>query len=84
MIVYKIVITVLLIVGLLIMYAYSDDLKITHFIVIGLLYVGTCVAVVMSPVLKMCIALLGFSIVSNLCSKLDNSNNDTEESNNKE
>ena len=84
MIVYKIVITVLLVVGLLIMYAYSDDLKITHFIVIGLLYVGTCVAVVMSPVLKMCITLLGFSIVSNLCSKFDNSNNDTEESNNKE
>ena len=66
------------------MYAYSDDLKITHFIVIGLLYVGTCVAVVMIPTLKMCITVLGFYLVTMLCSKFDNSNKDTEESNNKE
>ena len=84
MMLYKIVAVGFLVLALLIMYAYSEDLKITHFIVIGLLYVGTCVAVMKLPGLKVCFALLGLFIISNLCKKFDNSNNDTEESNNKE
>lgn len=84
MMLYKIVAVGFLVLALLILYAYSEDLKITHFIVIGLLYVGTCVAVMKLPGLKVSFSLLGLFIISTLCKKLEITKDDTEESNNKE